>query len=222
MVIEKHLISQLNFTPLKRELAVTKYQSHLLILVLYHTLDRYQLLPCPSDHERQNEIQQYATHMEGIISDQMAIMRVTVEWYHEKYDHVDGFDSEEEVEEEIVEQLPVVEHDSKRVLTIYVWGKRHRHYPQFSIDRNFNAAVLHGKKSGVDWRKDGRCSEIREAVKKCPGYPRFMSEMVRLVERDDCHRIGINRAAGRHRSVTCAIELMKYYPEAILHFLELR
>lgn len=120
--------------------------------------------------------------------------------------------------------IPDIDHNIKRQLTIYVWGRSVRKFPQnLKLDHNFNACVLHGKKSGVDWRKDGRTEEIRKAVMKGRLFPSFMYTMVKTVEIKNVTNIGINCSKGRHRSVTCAIILHKYYyPLAKIIFMELR
>ena len=129
----------------------------------------------------------------------------------------------------ILQEIPVKTSSSScittnrsRVLQIYVWGRKKRKRLAVAVDHNFNAAVLHGKKSGTNWRKDGRTLEIREAVMRCPLFNDFLNVMLQMIETKDMSAIGINCRAGRHRSVTLAIILqMHYYPLAQLHFLEL-
>lgn len=121
--------------------------------------------------------------------------------------------------------IPEVKCDKTRKLNIYVWGLRRRKRvpPQYKIEHNFNACVLHGKKKGVDWRKDGRDEAIRHAVMKGRMFTYFMETMVKYIEEKDLHCIGINCSKGRHRSVTCAIILMTYfYPNSEITFLELK
>ena len=121
--------------------------------------------------------------------------------------------------------IPNVKSSKSKTLTIYVWGRSVRKkVPDYlKIQHNFNACVLHGKKAGVDWRKDGRQEEIRNAVMKGRLFPSFMETMVNVIERKDLHIIGINCSKGRHRSVTCAIMLKNhFYPDAVIHFLELK
>jgi hypothetical protein len=116
-------------------------------------------------------------------------------------------------------------HNSTRTLMIYVWGRRIRSTvpSNYKIDHNFNAAVLHGKKKGIDWRQDGRQEEIRIGVMKCSGFYDFMESMVRQIEAHSYKKIGINCAKGRHRSVTCAIILRDYfYPTSEIVYLELK
>ena len=156
------------------------------------------------------------------------ILKEIVQWIDDcAKDDDEQFDEEEEVEMTYDDKMniPEVKCDKTRQLKIYVWGRRRRKKVpgQYNIDHNFNACVLHGKKSGVDWRKDGREDAIRNAVMKGRLFPSFMETMVKYIESEDMHSIGINCSKGRHRSVTCAIVLKTYFfPETEIVFLELK
>jgi hypothetical protein len=123
--------------------------------------------------------------------------------------------------------LPLeIPHNKDRELKVIVWGKRKRKFcpPQYKIERNFNACILgHGDKSGVDWRKDGRKSEaVRRSVMKGPRFYDFMGMVVKRIEVDNLHIIGVNCAKGRHRSATTAIVLQTfYYMKTDIVFLEI-
>jgi hypothetical protein len=159
-----------------------------------------------------------------IVNDPMKVMCLTIEWYKETYNNVtvDGFTDDEKLEEEPEQDFPILAHRENRPLIIYVWGKKKRDRVACKLDHNFNASRLHGRKGGVDWRKDGRDEEIRIAVRKSKGYYKFITNMVTTIEKKNCIVIGVNCAAGRHRSVTCALDLRhNYYPQADVVFLEL-
>jgi hypothetical protein len=118
-----------------------------------------------------------------------------------------------------------MEHNKKRKLYVYVWGRKLRAKlpDKCEVQHNFNACVLHGRKDGVDWRNDARDATVRLAVMKGNAFYDFMKSIVQTIEKKQLSRIGINCAKGRHRSVTCAIALKEYfYPDSELFFLELR
>lgn len=136
-------------------------------------------------------------------------------------DEEDDKKDEGEIKEELY--LPKIDHKTDRKLTIYVWGRKKRKGPPCDVEHNFNAAVLSDKKKNVDWRQNGRDSEeVRWAVMRARGFTEFMAAMIKTIEGKDCHIIGINCRAGRHRSCSTAFFLKKYYYSgAIIHFVEL-
>lgn len=138
----------------------------------------------------------------------------------------DEFNDDDNNDRNVGVNIPEVEHDPKRHLFIVVWGRKVRkNIPaEYAIEKNFNAAVLHGKRSGADWRQSAKDDEgVFNAVMSGKVFPTFMEEMVKNIEKNDLHRIGINCAKGRHRSVSCAMALHKYYyPNTEIHYLELK
>jgi hypothetical protein len=122
--------------------------------------------------------------------------------------------------------IPEVEHDSSRTLFIVVWGRGIRKAipSEYKIEKNFNAGVLHGKKSGVNWRHSAKeDDDVFKAVMCGKAFPTFMESMVKNIEKNNLHRIGINCTKGRHRSVSCARALQKYYyPNTEIKYLELK
>lgn len=111
-----------------------------------------------------------------------------------------------------------------RQLTIYSWGKKHRRKVPHKIDANFNAAILSGKRKGINLKKlNGLSQEVQQAVETSKNFETFFRQMVEKIERDDINAVGINCTAGRHRSVTCA-EILKreLYPHSKIVHLELK
>lgn len=141
-------------------------------------------------------------------------------------DDLDDEDNEDEDNDyNTITAIPDVKHDNNRKLFIVVWGRRIRKSvpAEYKIEKNFNAAVLHGKKAGVDWRQSGKSEEVRKAVMKGSAFPSFIESMVTIIEKENLFRISINCAKGRHRSVTCAIVLHKYYyPRTEIKYLEIK
>lgn len=176
------------------------------------------VLPNAFDKHK-NEMLRYAEQLRISMTDEMKIMCYVLDWCQEliKPQKTLEFASSKDK----FHILPDVVHDQSRQLTIYVWGRNRRTFLRHTIDHNFNACVLYGKKKGVDWTLDGRSLEIREAVMKCPIFDDFIVHMVTTIESKNCCKIGVNCRAGRHRSVTCAITMLHYYPESQIRFLEL-
>ena len=116
---------------------------------------------------------------------------------------------------------PVVRSD--RELTVYTWGRALRKKQPDCVQRNFNAAILNGRRKGVNLKKlDGRSQEVQEVVRHCKMFVDLMNSVCKIVERDDLHTISFNCTKGRHRSAAAA-ELLKklYYPNAQVAHLEL-
>lgn len=223
-VIETYLLSQQEFRFHQTHKKATIYRGDNLTLKLYHTLDKFELYSYPNDNEKNLELENKKTKLKECIGDIMAVMRELIDWFRSEYPvEVDGFTEDGESDEKIG-IIPPIDHKQDRELTIYVWGRKRRDHVPYQIDHNFNAAILHGKKEGVDWTKDGRHSEdVRNSVKKAKGYVNFMTVMITQIEQHNYTRIGINCKVGRHRSQTCAIELKEtYYPKSIIHFLEVK
>lgn len=201
----------------------TCYESPHLQLCLSDDLQRWSLVPLSGAEEA---FEQQEAYLHSIVTDRLAIMRLLVEWYEQHLaTEVPGFSDTDEDTTPMttVPLLPELVHTASRPLSIYVWGANRRKHLPVQVDRNFNAAVLHGKKAGVDWRRDGRTSEVREAVMKADGFIELMIHIVETIEKNDYTRIGVNCKAGRHRSVSIAICLQQYYySHALLYFLELR
>ncbi len=121
--------------------------------------------------------------------------------------------------------IPIVPHNKNRQMIIYIWGKALRNtLPAYcQIEKNFNVAVLHGKKSGVDWSQCGSDPLIRRAVMKAQGFMELLRQIVTAIEIYNLTCIGINCRKGRHRSSTFA-HLIKhcFFPKTQLVFLEPR
>ena len=168
---------------------------------------------------QQDELMSKKVQLTAQISDPMAVLNVLVEW-------VNASETMPSCEGEVLDTakpLPTYAVTRTRPLIIYVWGRKKRKNLPHVVDHNFNAAVLHGRKQGTNWRKDGRTQEIRDAVRKCPNFNAFLMVMLENIESKDMHTIGINCRAGRHRSVTLAIILrLHYYPDAVIHLLEIK
>ena len=233
-VIEKYLWDHQKFKGIEyKDTFSTTYRSDSLLLRLFNNLDDFELNAVNANHPKANEIEAHREHLSLAISDNMAVMRELIDWYispieSDTLNEVDGFTDDlndlNDINDmlETARPLPKVTHDETRDLIIYVWGRKKRSYLHHKVEHNFNAAVLHGKKAGTDWTKDGRTEAIRDAVMKCKDFNHFMEVMIDTIEKKNCSKIGINCRAGRHRSVTCAIILqMHYYPNTIIHFLEL-
>lgn len=141
----------------------------------------------------------------------------------EEYESKDDGDINENT---ISINIPEVEHDSTRTLFIVVWGRGIRKAipSEYKIEKNFNAGVLYGKKSGVDYRQSAKDNEdVFKAVMSGKAFPTFMEYTIKTIEKNNLHRIGINCTKGRHRSVSCAIALQKYYyPNTEIKYLEIK
>jgi hypothetical protein len=204
------------------------YVSDFLLLRLFNDLSNFELTGV-GDHPKNDLISNQRKKLSESINDNMAIMRELIEWFLNDNDDDDELDSKDEVDgftvngkEVEIKPLPKITHDENRKILIYVWGRKKRNFLHHKVDHNFNAAVLYGRKEGTNWTLDGRSEEIRIAVRKCPDYNHFMQFMVNTIEKKDCYTIGINCRAGRHRSVTCAWDLLHtYYPQSEIIYLEL-
>jgi hypothetical protein len=208
--IEKYLLREQKFKGIayRDKISIT-YTSDLLLLRLFNDLTNFELTGI-GDHSKNDKIKDKHESLSESINDIMAVMRELIDWFlNDDEDVVDGFTNGGE--EKIARPLPKITHDEKRKLIIYVWGRKKRKFLHHKVDHNFNAAVLHGRKEG-----------IRNAVRKCPDYNHFIQVMVNTIEKKDCHIVGVNCRAGRHRSVTCAWDLLnEYYPDSEIVYMEI-
>ena len=131
-----------------------------------------------------------------------------------------GFDAEDELTNLT---LPDIDHNDTRKLIIYTWGRKMRKKQPEASQKNFNAAILNGKRKDVNLKKlDGRSEEVQQVVVKCKMFPSFVLGVVENVEKENLTCISVNCSKGRHRSVAGALLLKKYYyPEAEVIHLEL-
>jgi hypothetical protein len=228
-LIHKHLTSNCKFILEKTTSIYIEYKSADLLLHINKDLADFKIYPLNKDNVK--DIYEMRRKLENQISDMMGVMGALIDWYLEKdeveikednTEVVDGFDDNIEVLDKI-RPLPICKHNKERDLVIHVWGRKRRKFLPHKVDHNFNAAVLYGKKAGIDWTKDGRSEEIRNSVMKCPIFNDFLETMISTIESKDASKIGLNCRAGRHRSVTLAVVLKQYYyPKAVLHFLEIK
>jgi hypothetical protein len=224
--IEKHLKDNCNYEWICTTPKYIEFKSETILLQVNKDMSDFTLFLTDETIVTTDEIWEKRNILNEQISDSMGIMNILIEWIKEKQDEaineeVDGFDDTGDFLEE-ARPLPKYECDETRQLKIYVWGRKKRKHLPHKVDHNFNAAVLHGKKKGTNWRKDGRTLEIREAVKRCVQFNEFLTVMLRLIETKKMSKIGINCRAGRHRSVTLAWVLQEsYYPNAKIIYLEI-
>ena len=121
------------------------------------------------------------------------------------------------------DKLPTIEGDYKRELTIYTWGDKIRKRCPSKLDKNFDARVIkrynHGEKIN---KRDGRSPAIQNMIINGKNFNSFILQVLSHIEAFNPKVIGINCAKGRHRSVSCA-ELLKkyYYPLAKVEHIEL-
>jgi hypothetical protein len=166
-----------------------------------------------------------------------------VEWIKDTKDDIAGFKREPEYistesknndsdddKIDIKELLPFTDvdgapliFDKNRKITILTWGNRCSNKPQ-GLDYNYNAACIQrgNKKSGISLRKnDGRNEDIQRGVCRGENFTGLMISMIKSVEKHNYSTIGINCHHGKHRSVTCAELLKKYYwLNASVHHIE--
>lgn len=130
-----------------------------------------------------------------------------------------GFDAEDEVPM----YLPVLAHDKTRKITIITWGRKMRKAMPEKSQKNFNAAILNGKRKDINLKKlDGRSDDVQEVVSRCSMFASFICGVIENVEKNNLNCISVNCAKGRHRSVAGALLLKKYYyPNANVIHLEL-
>ena len=132
-----------------------------------------------------------------------------------------GFDATEELKNLY---LPEISHDSSRELLILTWGRKVRKSTPHNSQKNFNAAILNGRRKGLNLKKlDGRSVDVQNVVERCSLFPDFVMGVIKNVEKDDLKCISINCSKGRHRSVAGALLLKKhYYPNAQVIHLEIK
>ncbi len=196
----------------------TYLRSLSLYLKLFNDLTNFELLP-NCTNVKNKELEKKRDKLIKTHGDIMFSMKLLIEWYDDIEENLPITTMwKDELSKPLPEDIKV---DLNRDLRIYVWGRKKRKFLAEKVDHNFNAAVLYGKKTGVNWKLDGRSEEIQIAVMKCPMFHSFMKIMLETIESKNCKKIGINCRAGRHRSVTCAIMLSKYYPKTIIYYLEL-
>lgn len=150
-----------------------------------------------------------------------------LEWVNEKLTSEDapGFYSSDEDVRTDTTSAPFCDGltRSDRPLVIYTWGRKLRKKQPDCVQRNFNAAILNGKRKGVNLKKlDGRSEEVQGVVKKCKLFADLMGSVQELIERENLHIVAFNCSKGRHRSVAAA-ELLRQvaYPNAEIVHLEL-
>ena len=110
-----------------------------------------------------------------------------------------------------------------RKLTIYTWGNKIRKTCPHQTDFNFNVRHIKRKKNGVKVNhRDGRTRAIQKMIINGRGFSKCLEEILDHIEKFNFTKISIYCAKGRHRSVSYA-ELLKkyYYPRATIHHLEL-
>ena len=203
-----------------------RYDQYNIMIILHNELNFYHISCDTIDKsiikEKESELLNDLTNIQDIITKLIEF----IETYDAEENDDENSDSDEKDDGNIKSELylPKIDHKKDRKLTIYVWGREVRKTLPHKIDHNFNAAVIHGKKKGVDWRQNGRDSEeVRHAVMKGKMFTEFMAAMIATIEKHDCHTIGICCRKGRHRSTSCAIALQTYYyKDTIIHFLELK
>lgn len=149
-----------------------------------------------------------------------------LEWVNEKLTSEDapGFYSDSEEGSDTV-GAPFCEGltKSERPLVIYTWGRKLRKRQPDCVQRNFNAAILNGKRKGVNLKKlDGRSEEVQGVVKKCKLFADLMTSVQELIEKENLYIVSFNCSKGRHRSVAAG-ELLRElaYPNAEIVHLEL-
>jgi hypothetical protein len=211
-------------------------------LILKSDLSNFELIyTCPQYDGFADELVSSRKNIENTVGDKnpLTVMQMLIDWAvdelrdgHSGGDDVDGFsdelpDNQEDMwshDELVKSKLPRdIVSNKDRVLDIYVWGKKHRKHLPHRVDYNFNAAVIHGKKKGTDWTRDGRSEEIRKAVMRSPAFESYFRFVLEKIEKNDCKTIGVNCRAGRHRSVTIAVLLqMHYYSGSRIHYLEIK
>lgn len=132
--------------------------------------------------------------------------------------------SEKKSEDYIDEKkLPKIIVNRDRQLTIYTWGNHIRNTAPKQTQQNFNARQIDRNKNGVKVNhRDGRVPAIQKMIVNGKGFKKFMEEVLNSIEKFNLTNIGIYCAKGRHRSVSCA-ELLKkyYYPRAKVYHSEL-
>lgn len=98
-----------------------------------------------------------------------------------------------------------------RQLEIHTYGIKFKQYKNYSkTDRNFNALVITGNKSGNLHKLRGTDPGLQKRVRSGKRFEEVMINIVKTVERDKCKIIGIYCRAGHHRSVACG-ELLKKF-----------
>ena len=195
----------------------------------YTDPDHYEF-SCPSLSSAAIEEQRLLTpSLRTLIA--WALLECNVDREEQKADdatEATGFDSGEEdgpPDFDYRRYIPNEPPDPSYAPTIYVWGKALRDTLSAScrIGRNYNAAILHGKKAGVDWSQCGAEVEIRRAVMRSPGFKELLEFVLSDLKRHRYDAIGINCRKGRHRSSTLAHVLKyAYFPQAKLVFKEQR
>ena len=144
-----------------------------------------------------------------------------LEWVNEKLTLEDapGFYSDSE-EDTIDRSYSLMLTHSDRPLVIYTWGRKLRKRQPDCVQRNFNAAILNGRRRGINLKKlDGRSEEVQGVVRKCKLFADLMSSVQEVIEKDDLHIVAFNCSKGRHRSVAAA-ELLRelaYSNAEIIH-----
>jgi hypothetical protein len=148
----------------------------------------------------------------------------------------DDFDSDDEdfMTKDIKNHLPKVETTHDAMFYMHTWGMRKRKKLPEGIDKNFNAAVVNGKRRGANIKRyDGRTIGVQYCVVRGNNFYDFFLNMINTMEvwikkHKESGKVpplhfGVNCSAGRHRCVTCA-ELLKkyYYPNLVLDHMELR
>ena len=157
-----------------------------------------------------------------------------MKWIQETYcgEEVEyGFidtDDEDIDEKPVSAHIPFIkipnEFDSNRSLTIYTWGKAFRDRKPNGSEANFNASVLHGRKAGINLKKYNGTNEIvQKSVATSSNFISFMENILKKVENENLKAISVNCRKGRHRSVTVAEILKKYfYPKSSVYHIELK
>lgn len=135
-----------------------------------------------------------------------------------------GFYSGDDKPEEIPQMTDNYFTKSLKPLLIYSWGRKLRKGPPLNVQKNFNAAILNGRRKGINLKKmDGRWEEVQDVVKKCKMFLSLMESVQKEIEKKDLTIVAFNCSKGRHRSVAAA-ELLKelLYPNSTIIHLELK
>ncbi len=108
--------------------------------------------------------------------------------------------------------LPELEHDPERALTITTWETSAKKGKPIDSQYNVNAAVLCSNKKGLNLKQmDGRNEEIQRRIVRAKTFETLLCATVNKIEQDNLNNISINCAKGKHRSVSFAEILAKYY-----------
>jgi len=136
----------------------------------YQTFDKYNItiiekpFSISANNISSDEITEKINDLKNKHKDnKFELLSELIQWIKEEND-IEGFDDIDNInninnedKDKSFNYIPELPHNPDRNLIIYTWGKKiHNNCPK-KVDKNFNAAIIHGNKHGVDIRKlDGR------------------------------------------------------------------